>query len=261
MIFVFDIGNTNVIFGAIEEGTVSHQLRFQSETQKTTDEYAISLLYLLGHHRIKLDKLEAVMISSVVPQLTFTFERLARKYLNKNAVVVTTESNHGLKIMLDEPSTLGSDRLMSALAAHTIFKKNCITVDFGTATTIEALTDEGEFLGGVIFPGVKLSAQVLHTRTAQLPEVNLTKPETVVGRNTVESIQSGLYYGYLELVDGLIDRIVRERFQGKEVIMLATGGMGAEFAAGSSYNMRYEPSLVSYGLYFMYERLKNSGMV
>ncbi|MDR0453758.1 MAG: type III pantothenate kinase [Deferribacteraceae bacterium] len=255
MIFVFDIGNTNVLFGVMEEGKVLYQFRFQSETQKTTDEYAISLLYLLKHHEINLNKLKEVMVSSVVPQLTFTFVRLIRKYFHKDAFVVTTASSHGLDIKLDDPGTLGSDRLMSAFAAHTMFKKNCITVSFGTATTIEALTVAGEFLGGVIFPGVKLSAHGLHSRTAQLPEVNLAKPENVVGRNTVECIQSGLYYGYLELMDGLIDRIIREQFQSMEVIILATGGMGAGFASGSRHSIRYEPSLVLYGLYFMYERL------
>ncbi len=259
MIFVFDIGNTNVVFGVMKEGKVLYQFRFQSETHKTTDEYAISLLYLLEHYQINLNSLEAVMVSSVVPQLTFTFVRLIRKYLNKDAVVVTTASDHGLVIKLDEPGTLGADRLMSALAAHTMFKKNCITVDFGTATTLEALTEAGEFLGGVIFPGVKLSAQVLHTRTAQLPEVDLATPARVVGQSTVESIQSGLYYGYLELVDGLIDRILKERFTGRDVMVLATGGMGSGFAAASRHKMRYEPSLVPYGLYYMYKRLKDKG--
>ncbi|MDR2884775.1 MAG: type III pantothenate kinase [Deferribacteraceae bacterium] len=255
MIFVFDIGNTNIVFGVMEKGELKWQFRLQSDNEKTTDEYAISLLYLTEHYKIKLSDIKAAMVSSVVPQLTYVFTRLIRKYLHIEPTVVNTTCDHGIKIMLDNPSSLGSDRLMGAVAAYTIHRKNCITVDFGTATTIEVLTKAGEFMGGIIFPGVKLSANALHAKTAQLPEVDIAKPRQVVGKNTVECIQSGLYYGYVEMVDGLIDRIKREQFPNEEVMIISTGGLGTLFAAESRHAIYYEPTLIPKGLYIMYQRI------
>lgn len=260
MVLVFDIGNTDIVFGLMEEGVVQQQFRFAADKQKSTDEYAISLLYLLDHSNVKKADIEAVMISSVVPPLTYTISRLITKYLGVEPVVVDAHSDHGLNICIDVPSTLGSDRLMSAVAAYTLYRTNCITVDHGTATTLEIITSKGDFLGGVIFPGVKLSANALHMKTAQLPQVELLKPESVVGKNTISSIQSGLYYGYVEMVDGIIDRIIEEVFGGSKdnLNIILTGGMGSSFLPSSRHHMKYEPSLIMYGLYFVYERLKIS---
>jgi type III pantothenate kinase len=191
----------------------------------------------------------------VVPPLSYLFEKLVRRYFEKEPIIVDATLPHGIEIMIDTPSELGSDRLMGALAAHTLFKGNCITVDFGTATTLEVITEEGSFLGGVIFPGIRLSADSLHSGTAKLPRIDFRKPKSVLGKNTVASMQSGLYYGYIELVDGLIDRLVKESFRSGGVKLLSTGGMGRELSLASRHKLHYEPNLVSIGLYIMYEKV------
>ncbi|MDR2870391.1 MAG: type III pantothenate kinase [Deferribacteraceae bacterium] len=260
MILAFDIGNSNVVFGVMRasDGEVLSTFRLQADPLKTTDEYATLLFSLMQLGKIDLASVRAVVISSVVPPLTFTFTRVVSKYFNMEPIVLNTDSDHGLDIKLDNPRALGTDRLMTAVAAYYSYHTNCITVDYGTATTIEAITERGEFLGGIIFPGIKLSAEALHLRTAQLPQVELMRPDKAIGTNTIESIQSGLFYGYVDLVDGLVERFIKERFQGKPLQMLATGGLGSAFARESRHHMRYEPNLILHGLYIMYQRTQSS---
>lgn len=257
MILVFDIGNTNIVFGVMKDGKVLHEFRFRSDPLKTADEYGGAILSVLEYHKIDLKTLDGVIISSVVPFLTGTISQMVKKYCDKEPVIINAKSDHGLNIQIDAPETLGADLLVSAVAAYHMYHSDCIVVDYGTATTIAAQTAAGDFLGGVIFPGVKLSAQALHSNTAQLPQVEIVPPVHVIGTNTEESIRSGLYYGYVDLVDGLIERMKKERFQDKKVKVLATGGLGRTLSAGSKHEIIYEPDLILYGLYFLYERLKN----
>jgi type III pantothenate kinase len=255
MILAFDIGNTNVVVGLMRDGEVLATFRLRTDPLKTTDEYAINLLALVEHNKINMADVHDVLISSVVPQLTFTFTRIVSKYFHMEPVLVNTESDHGLTIKLDIPKSLGTDRLMTAVAAYNKYHTNCITVDYGTATTLEAITERGEFLGGVIFPGIKLSAESLHSGTAQLPQVELMRPAKAIGTNTIESIQSGLFYGYVDMVDGLIDRFIKEQFQNKPVRILATGGLGGSLSHESRHSMLYEPNLILQGLYVIHTRM------
>ncbi|GAB7140118.1 type III pantothenate kinase [Deferribacterales bacterium RsTz2092] len=255
MVLVVDVGNTNIVVGVMDDGHVLHQFRFLSDIQKTTDEYALSILSILERHRITTADIECVLVSSVVPPLTYTISRMVSRYFGQDAIVVNGTSDHGLTLLVTQPNALGTDRLMAAVAARKMHKTNCIIIDYGTATTIDALTDKGEFLGGIIFPGVQLSAQALHINTAQLPQVELSSTSNLIGRNTIEAIQSGLYYGYIELVDGLIDRIKREYFADKSVMVMSTGGLGNLLSQASRHNMLYDASLILYGLHFTYLRL------
>ncbi len=257
MILAFDIGNTNTTVCVMKQREVLSEFRLRTDHLKTADEYGMLVLDLLKHNNIDLQALNAAMISSVVPALTPLFRRVAEQYINIPPIVVDTDSDHRLDIRLANPSELGSDRLMAALAANTMYPgNNCIVVDFGTAITVEVITKKGEYNGGIIFPGINLAATALHTATAKLPAVGFMRPDKVVGDGTVKSIQSGLFYGYVSLVDGLLDRVIEEQFSGDDnIVILSTGGLGQVISAEAGHNLEYVPNLVPYGLYLMYERI------
>jgi type III pantothenate kinase len=255
MILAFDVGNSNINFCFMEDRAVRQQFRLNSDINKTPDEYAAAIFSLIGFSKVRLQDIDAVLISSVVPSLTSVIGRIAEEYFGVQPVTVNVDSDHGLNVKIDNPYELGIDRLMAAVAAHNLFKQNCVIVNFGTATTFDAATENGDYLGGVIFPGVRLSALALHTGTALLPQVDIQKPRSVVGTNTVKCIQSGLFYGFLELADGLIGRIKEEKFSGENTVILSTGGMGRDISAASRHNPQYLPNLIPLGLYIMYERV------
>lgn len=254
MIFAVDIGNSNVVLGVFKDKNLLYNFRLATDPLKTTDEYAATIILLLGGKKIDLKQIEAVVISSVVPQLVFTFSKLARKYFNLEPIIVGPGLKTGLKIKLENPKEVGADRVVNAVAGIEYFGVPLIVVDFGTATTFDVVNEKSEYLGGLICPGIKLATSILHSKTAKLPEVEIEKCTHVVGNSTISSIKSGIYFGYLSLIDGIIRRIIEEKFKDAEVNIVSTGGLGSVFMDGSEYLKYYEPNLTLNGLRIIYEK-------
>lgn len=254
MIFAVDIGNTNVVIGIFDDGKVISNFRIQSSTMRTTDEYASIITRLMEAEGIKPSDISGVIIASVVPRLIYTFSKFSRKYLDKEPLVIAPGVKTGISIKTENPKEVGADRIVNAVAAKYLVGYPAIVVDFGTATTFDVVNTDGDYIGGVICAGIKHSAQMLHSNTAKLPEVEIEKVDTVIGKNTIHSIQSGIYYGYLAMLDGILERIISEEFEGVDVHVLSTGGLGSVFTGESAYIQRYEPNLTLEGLKLIYEK-------
>jgi type III pantothenate kinase len=254
MIFAVDIGNTNVVIGIFENGIIRSNFRVQSSTLRTTDEYASIITRLMEAENIRISDISGVIIASVVPRLIYTFTKFSRKYLSIEPVVIAPGIKTGISIKMENPKEVGADRIVNAVAAKQIIGYPAVVVDFGTATTFDVVNSDGDYIGGVICPGIKLSAQMLHSNTAKLPEVEIEKVDTVIGKNTIHSIQSGIYYGYLAMLDGILERIFNEEFEGRQVRVISTGGLGSVFTGESAYIESYEPNLTLDGLRMIYEK-------
>lgn len=256
MIFAVDIGNTNIVIGIFDKGVdkIKCNFRVQSNTSRTTDEYAAIIMRLMESENIKPSDISGVIIASVVPRLIFTFSKLARKYLDKEPLVIAPGVKTGIAIKMENPKEVGADRIVNSVAAKVKYGYPAIVVDFGTATTFDVISRTGDYIGGVICPGIKLATEILHSNTAKLPEVEIEKVDTVIGKNTIHSIQSGIYFGYLEMVDGIIRRILEEEFDNELIPVISTGGLGSVFAGESKYIARYEPNLTLEGLKYIYDK-------
>ena len=207
MLFVVDIGNTQTVMGVFQDDSLLRDWRVATDKSKTSDEYGVLIKNLLAAVDIQFFDFHAVTISSVVPLLTQTFEEFCRKYLHINPLIVGPGMKTGMPILMDNPKEVGADRIVNAVAAYRRFGQACIVVDFGTATTFDCISAAGEYLGGVISPGVGISLEALFKGTSKLPRVEIIRPRTVIGKNTVHSIQSGIFYGYVSMVDGMVARL------------------------------------------------------
>lgn len=232
MFLAIDIGNTNITLGLFKiNNDVVEENPFQiwriaTSKKKTADEYAIKILDIFYYSKIDITKqqIEAVAIASVVPSLDNIFADLTRKYFKKEAFFVTSKRSGGLKFLYNNPDEVGADRIADAVAVYERYKTASIVIDFGTATTFDCINKEGSYLGGVITAGPLISAEALTQKTAKLPQVNLSMPAKIVGRSTVECIQSGLYYGYIGLVKEILHRIKNE-MNDDNIKVIATGGL------------------------------------
>lgn len=258
MILTVDIGNTNTVCGVFaKDGNLLCKFRIQSIHDKTTDEYAVMLLSLLERNDIDVKAIDGAIIASVVPQLQYIFNRVIHKYLNVKPLIVGSGVKTGISIRVDNPKEVGADRIANAAACLAGFEAPCVIVDMGTATTFDVLNASYDYIGGIICPGIMLASKMLRVNTAQLPEVSVKKPSSVVGKNTVQHIQSGIYFGYLEMINGLILRIIDEEFKDSgKVNVIVTGGMGHDISEGMKYDAIYEPNLTLNGLYAIYMRNK-----
>ncbi|BAI81021.1 type III pantothenate kinase [Deferribacter desulfuricans SSM1] len=255
MILAIDIGNTNIVLGVFKDETLIANFRLATDHFKTTDEYASIIMLLMEKNNIDIKGVRGVIISSVVPSLIYTFSKLCRKYINSEPIVVGPGVKTGVKIHIDNPREVGADRIVNAAAAINKYGAPVIVVDFGTATTFDVVDKNSCYVGGLICPGIKLSIKALHTGTAKLPEVEIEKPDRVVGTNTIRSIQSGIYYGYLSMVDGIIEKIIDELgCDIKNLSVITTGGLGSIFVRESKYLKVYEPNLTLEGLRIIYEK-------
>ena len=252
MLLVVDIGNTNVVMGVYDGLTLKSHWRLATDTKTTADEYGILFTNLLGSAGILPVHISAAIVSSVVPILTSTFETLIQQYFHRRPMIVTAEADTGLIIRYPNPREIGSDRLVNAAAAYDKYRRDLIVVDFGTATTFCAITKDGEYLGGVIAPGLGISAEALFARAAKLSKVELTRPKSVIGTDTAGSIQSGLLFGYAGLVDTLVRRIEAEL--GRSTYVIATGGLSAVIAPETTSIQKIEPLLTLEGLALLYRR-------
>lgn len=256
MLLAIDIGNTNIVWGVFEGDTLVADWRVGTDPSKTTDEYAILLLDLLRVEGINPDRVTGVILSSVVPPLTPLFEELAEIYFHRRPLTVSCELDLGLTLRYENPREIGTDRIVNAAAGHHFYGGPLIIVDFGTATTFCVVTAQGEYLGGAIAPGLRISAEALFARAAKLPKVELTQPKSVIGRDTVTSMQAGLIFGYAGLVDELVSRIQREL--GLECFVLATGGLAGLIAPHSRTIREVRPKLTLEGLALLYARNRPS---
>lgn len=252
MLLVIDVGNTNTSFGVFEGATLLHHVRSESARGRTADEYAVMVRQMLALRGVDPDGIDAAILASVVPSLTDTMVELVRRAFSREALVVGPGIRTGMSILYENPREVGADRIVNAVAAYEWAKSGCIVVDFGTATTFDCVTPKGEYLGGVITPGVQISAEALFARAARLSRVEIALPPKVVGRNPVHSMQSGIVYGYAGLVDGLCARLRKELQYPCRV--LATGGLAKLIAPQTESIEHVDNDLTLTGLRLLYER-------
>lgn len=251
MLLAIDIGNSHVVLGVFDGEKLRESWRVGTKTSITSDEYAMILKDLFSFAGLEFRRIDGIIISSVVPPLLPTMEDMAKKYFSVTPLIVTNEIKTGIILRYDNPREIGADRIVNAAAAYRIYGGPLIIIDFGTATTFCAVTKTGEYLGGAIVPGVKISAEALYQRAAKLPRIELIRPERVIGRDTVSAIQAGIIFGYAGLVDGIVARMKREFAQDARVI--ATGGLADMVAAETQSINEVRPELTLEGLRFLYE--------
>jgi len=252
MLLALDVGNTNTVLGVFDGKSLLHHWRLSTRREGTSDEYAMLIKGLFDFAGLALRQVTAVILSSVVPPLQWPLEDMTRRYFGTEALVVGPGIKTGMPILYESPRDVGADRIVNAVAAFEGHGGPCIVVDFGTATTFDAVSAKGEYLGGVICPGIGISAEALFQHAAKLPRVDITKPRVVIGRNTVASMQAGLFYGYLGLVEGLVMRMRAEL--GPEAKAIATGGLAQLLLTDSTVVDHVDPLLTLTGLRILFER-------
>lgn len=256
MLITIDIGNTNVVIGLYRNNDLIAHWRLSSQIARTRDECWILLSSLLKSNSIEINQIQGGIISSVVPNLTSTFILVLEDYFHLNPIIVSSNLKIDLKILYEDPRAVGADRICNAVAGFHLFGGPLVILDFGTATTFDIVSENNEYLGGIIAPGIELTASVLHQRAARLPKVELKFPDTVIGTTTESSIQAGLMFGTVELINGLIARIEQEL--GTKVKTVATGGLAKLVIPYTNKIERIEPFLTLDGLRLIYEQVKNN---
>lgn len=252
MLLVVDVGNTNTVFAVFDGQNAKGSWRLSTVNARTADEYALSLSQLFQFGGISFSQITGVIIASVVPQTLFSLKTLSRRYCNIEPLVIGEPSvKLPIKVNIERASEVGADRLVNAVAAYQKYKKAAIILDFGTATTFDVMNEQGDYLGGVIAPGINLSLDALHKAAAKLPEIAVEAPPKVIGTSTVSAMQSGVYWGYVALVEGIIARI-RTEYK-KPLKIIATGGLSPLFAKATAVIEHLEPDLTIYGLLKIYE--------
>ena len=256
MLLAFDVGNTTTAIGIFDGRTLVKSWKIRTDSDKTGDEYGAILLNLMQVAGLEAGRISAAIISSVVPPLTPVIEEVCRSYFGRTALVVGPGLKTGMPILYENPLEVGADRITASVAAFEKFGGPVIVVDFGTATTFDAVSAKGEYLGGAIAPGIQIAAEALTLKTARLPRIEIRKPKRAIGRTTVASMQSGLYFGYIGLVTNTIGEI-RKELSGP-VRVVATGGFGAQIASELPVLEAYEPDLVLEGLRIIHERNRDA---
>lgn len=258
MILVIDVGNTNIVLGVYENKELIASWRVSTDSKRTADEYGIQVIQLFLQNKLDPADVEGVIISSVVPNIMYSLEHMIKKYFEVDPIVVGPGVKTGINIKYDNPKEVGADRIVNAVAAHELYKKSMIIIDFGTATTFCALTAKGDYLGGTICPGIKISSEALFERAAKLPRIELIKPPAVICKNTVSSMQAGIVYGYIGQVDYIVGKMKKELIQlgEQDPIVIATGGLAKLINDESKFIDQIDPILTLKGLRLIYEKNK-----
>ena len=252
MLLVIDAGNSNITLGVYRDEELLAQWRITTNPIRTVDEYGVEVRSLFERAEIPVRDIEAIVVASVVPQLNDTIKNMSEVYVGATPMFVDHTTDTGLKILYDPASAVGIDRIVDAVAAVARYGKPCIVVDFGTATTFNAVNSKSEYIGGLIAPGLKISAEALFTRTAKLPRVEIKRPPKVIATSTIEAMQSGLFYGYTSLVDGILRRMIEEMRETPRIV--ATGGLASVIADGCELFEVVDDTLILEGLRLIYQR-------
>ena len=262
MLLAFDVGNTNIVLGVFKDGELIENWRMETDNKRSADEYGMVIKQLFEYSDLSFDDVEDVIISTVVPSILFTLQHLSQKYFNKKAIIIAPGIKTGLLIKYDNPKQVGADRIVNAVAAHAKYDGPLIVIDFGTATTFCAITEKAEYLGGTIAPGLKISSEALFSMTAQLPKVELEEPGKVICKNTIRSMQSGLVYGHMGMIQFIVDRMKKELSEitgnDKAPKVIATGGMASMIAEGVECIDEVDKMLTLEGLKLIYEKNRKS---
>lgn len=255
MLLACDIGNTNIVFGVFNRNKLIVQFRVSTKINRTSDEYGVILMTLLKEVNISKDEINKVIVASVVPPLNIHLKNCFRKYFKTKAMFINLSFNLGIENKYEHPHQVGLDRLVNSVAGYEKYKKALIIVDFGTATTLDVVSNNAEYLGGIIIPGIKISKEALADNASKLPKVNIQTPKKVVGKNTTNSIQSGLTYGYASMIDGLVIKISKE--YNHEFKVIATGGLSSIISRTSEKIDEIDKDLSLHGLNIIYNKNTN----
>ena len=252
MLLAIEQGNTNTLFAVHDGETWIAQWRTATEASRTADEYTVWLTQLLAMRQIALASLDGCIISSVVPQSIFNLRNLARRYLSVEPLVIGDNVELGIPVRINKPSEAGADRLVNAIGAHLVYPGDLIVIDSGTATTFDIVAADGAFEGGAIAPGINLSLQALHEAAAMLPRIAIQRPDRVIGKDTVSNMQSGVFWGYVGLIEGMVARIKAE--WGQPMTVVGTGGVASLFEGATDSIDRFDPDLTIRGLLEIWRR-------
>jgi type III pantothenate kinase len=252
MLLAIEQGNTNTLFAVHDGSEWIAQWRTATDASRTADEYAVWLSQLLAMRGLAIGQLDGCIISSVVPQSIFNLRNLSRRYLSVEPLVIGENVELGMTARITKPSEAGADRLVNAIGAHMVYPGDLIVIDSGTATTFDVVAADGAFEGGVIAPGINLSLQALHEAAAMLPRIAIQKPDRVIGKDTVSNMQSGVFWGYVALIEGLVARIKAE--WGKPMTVIGTGGVASLFEGATTSIDRFDPDLTIRGLLEIWRR-------
>ncbi|MUK88053.1 type III pantothenate kinase [Ornithinibacillus sp. L9] len=260
MLLVLDVGNTNTVLGVFEQDILKHQWRIKTDRYKTEDEFGILIKSLFEHKGLQLTDINGIIISSVVPPIMFSLEKMCKTYFNQEALIVgkeTVQSN--LKMCYPNPQEIGADRVVNAVGAIKEHGAPLVIIDFGTATTYCYINEDEEYCGGIISPGINISMEALYQKASKLPKIEIEAPSNIVGKSTVEAMQSGVFYGYVGQVDGIVERI--KKSMRKKPTIIATGGLASLIGDASETIDVIDPYLTLKGLYIIYQNnnLKNKG--
>jgi type III pantothenate kinase len=256
MLLVIDVGNTNTVLGLFDGDELVTHWRLTTLHDQTVDEYGILARTLFALEHVEASAIKGIIISSVVPRLDGTLQQVALRYFGLSPLFVEPETMTGMPILVDHPEEVGADRIVNAVAAYAKYGGPCIIVDFGTAITFDAVSARGEYLGGAIAPGLGISAEALFAHAARLSQVEIREPAGIIGKNTAANVQAGLFYGFIGLVDGIIERMMAAL--GTEVKVVATGGQAHLLARGSRFLKQVDENLTLDGLRLIWERRKQA---
>lgn len=252
LIFVFDVGNTNIVLGVYKGDELKHHWRIETNRNRTEDEFGMIIKSLFDHSDIKFSDIGGIIISSVVPPIMFALERMCQKYFHIKPLIVGPGIKTGLNIKYENPREVGADRIVNAVAAIHEYGSPLIIVDFGTATTYCYINEQGQYMGGAIAPGVNISTEALYSKAAKLPRIEIARPDSVIGKNTVSAMQAGIFYGYVGQVEGIVKRMKEKSEKIPKVI--ATGGLSSLIAQESTIIDIVDPYLTLKGLQLIYKR-------